>query len=513
VIHRPTDRVGRNPGRTAPRTDLTRVFAPRPVPPPGQFSASPESPGHGPATADPRAGCVCIVHVTVIDTEHGTRVPDQTVTIDRDRIQSVRPSQDVQVPTGAVVLQGSGKYLIPGLWDMHVHVWNHEPAFPVMLANGVTGVREMGGPLDAQRYRQGLASRGVCGPHLCLGSPLLDGKPQMWAIHSIEVSTPEQAREVVQDQARRGADFIKVYDRLTRETYYAITDASARLNIPFVGHVPHAVSAREAAAARQRSIEHLTGVALACSTREEELRPQLLAAVAARSLADQNACYQAAYESFSEEKCLRLFSEFKRHGTWQVPTLSTWESYSRLDDRRALEDPRLRYFSGAFRFMLDGRIFLVHEIEKSHAPIGEVAAAAARELAFDQQLVGRMFRAGVPLLAGTDAGAFLSFPGFSLHDELAHLVRAGVSPLGALQAATRNPAIYMEATGDYGAVSAGKMADLVLLDADPIEDIRNTARISTVLFGGRLYDRPALDRFLETAMAEASLYATSQEPS
>jgi hypothetical protein len=204
-------------------------------------------------------GAIYITHVTVIDTETGKEAQDRTVVISGERISEVRDGKAVKLPEGVKVVDGTGKYLIPGLWDMHVHVWDYDSTFPLFLANGVTGVREMFGPPDANQFRAELVAKKTLAPRFYLASPIIDGHPKVWPT-SIEVNTPEEARKVVDEQKQKGADFIKVYSRLSRGSYFAIVEESLRQRIPVEGHVPSLITAWEASSAKQKSFEHLGGI-------------------------------------------------------------------------------------------------------------------------------------------------------------------------------------------------------------------------------------------------------------
>ena len=431
-----------------------------------------------------------ITHVTVVDTETGKEIQDQTVMISGDKISDITDSRSTTMPAHAKILDGRGKYLIPGLWDMHVHGTNYESTLPLYIANGVTGVREMFGPPDANKVREELAQSNIIAPHLYLASPIIDGNPPIWP-NSIKVETPQEARSVVDQQKRRGADFIKVYSRLSREAYFAILDEAQHQNIPVAGHVPTRVTAWEATAAKQKSIEHLMDIPIACSSREEELRA---AAATTKSMLEGDKLEVDAWHSYSQEKCDRLFQDFKKNGTWAVPTLMVYKTFGLLNDTEFRKDERMRYFSGEFRGWLsangDPRLKAWTTAD----------FALERELFNDEEgLVKELFRAGVPMLAGTDTGNPYCFPGFSLHNELALLVDSGMSPLSALQTATLNAAVFMNATDRYGSVSKGKIADLLLLDADPLNDIHNTKRISEVFLAGREFNRSELDAILRSA--------------
>jgi imidazolonepropionase-like amidohydrolase len=436
---------------------------------------------------------VAITRATIVDTDAGEEYQDQTVIVVGGRIAEVKDSAAATLPEGIKVIDGRNKFLIPGLWDMHVH-GNNEPwfasLFPLYLANGVTGIREMFGPPNANEYRAALSTMNVAHPHVYLASPIIDGQPKVWP-DSIEVTSPELARRVVDEQKRNGADFIKVYSLLSRETYVAIMDESKRVKIPVAGHVPRAVSVWTAAAAGQVTFEHLNGVVEACSSREEELSRKL---ATTRSATERNQLYLGLARSYDDAKCQRLFEVMRKGSIRGVPTLTVDRAFGHISDDQFMNDPRLRYFHGEFHDWLTA---------KDDFRLKDYTAddyALERQLLEEKQkLVGKMYKADVSILAGTDTGNPYCFPGFSLHDELALLVESGLTPMSALQAATRNAARLMGTTDRYGSIARGKVADLVMLDADPLADIHNTTKISAVFLEGREFDRGALDASLEAA--------------
>jgi Amidohydrolase family len=439
---------------------------------------------------------IYITHVTVIDTESGKAPHNQTVIISGERISAVQDSRATAIPRTAKVIDGSGKYLIPGLWDMHVHGTEFDGTLPLYVANGVTGVREMWGPDDANKFRAELAAKHLIAPHIYLGSPIVDGKPPVFP-DSVSVANADEARRVVDEQKQKGADFIKVYSFLSREAYFAIVDEARRQNIPVAGHIPNRVSLWEATAAKQRTIEHLFGMELACSNREKELRPKFLTADPTKK--EWDPLLLEAWQSYSKARCQRLFTELKKNRTWPVPTLVVRHSFGLLNDPTFTSDNRVRYFSGEFRDWVAGK--LDARMKESSAADFAVMRQTYTE---ESRVTGELFRAGVPMLAGTDVGNPFCFPGFSLHDELALMVESGVTPLAALQMATRNPAQFMQATNKYGSVTPGKVADLVLLDADPLEDIHNTTKIAAVFLSGKEFNRAALNQLLKDAESFAN---------
>ena len=223
-----------------------------------------------------------ITHVTVIDTETGKEIQERTVIISGDRISEVRASQGIKPPAGAKIVEGRGKYLIPGLWDMHVHAVVAERLdgmFPLFVANGVLGIRDMGTPMplaDIARLREQTANGSRRGPRIVAAGPILDGRPKPLRPNFLAINTPQEGRETVRRLKSGGADFIKVYSQLSRDSFLAIVEEAKKENIAFAGHVPFSVSALEASDAGQKSMEHLWGIYLSCSSREEELRSEML---------------------------------------------------------------------------------------------------------------------------------------------------------------------------------------------------------------------------------------------
>jgi len=428
-----------------------------------------------------------IVHVTVVDVATGKELPDQTVVLREDHIISVAAFDANAAPPQGRVLDVHGAFLIPGLWDMHVHIQDLED-LPLYIANGVTGVRMMFGVKESNDLRSRLAKEPAA-PELLLGSIIVDGDPPVWP-GSIVINNAKEARRAVNEIKASGADFVKIYNGIPRDAYFALVDESRKQNIPFAGHLPFEIRASEASNAGQRSIEHLTGIAIACSSREKDLIKQL------RPLRYIENIYAQveAIRSFDSARCQDLFAQFRRNNTWQVPTLTVHRAMGYMNDSHFTSDPRVSYMSG--------------EVRRRWDPTNDFRFRRWRPQDFelhrgifkaDEQMVRLMFRAGVPLLAGTDAMNPYCLPGFSLHDELALLVESGLTPLAALQAATLRPAEFLSRTTELGSIAPGKRADLVLLSADPLADIHNTTQIQAVWLRGKYFDRAALDQLLATA--------------
>jgi imidazolonepropionase-like amidohydrolase len=326
----------------------------------------------------------------------------------------------------------------------------------------------MSGTSDLLRLRQdfakNIAKGSLPGTRMIVASPIIDG-PRPICPNSIAVSNEDEGRKAVRDVKKSGADFVKVYSLLPRDAYFAIADEAKRQGLTFAGHVPSSVSPAEASDAGQKSIEHLTGI-----------RPR-------RAM---------ALETYNDSKAAELFARFVKTETWQCPTLTVLRTHAYLGDENFRRDHRLKYIPPPVRERWGQRIANRNE---------ENSADANKVFQKELEIVGAMRKAGVQLLAGTDTGNPFCFPGFSLHEELALLVIAGLTPVEALRSATLNPAKFLGLDKTLGTIDQGKIADLVLLDANPLEDVRNTQRINAVISNGRLFDRKALNKMLADAEA------------
>jgi hypothetical protein len=440
------------------------------------------------ATPNHTQASIVFTHVTIIDVTGSVPRRDTTVVITGDRISAI--GDNISVPADAQVVDATGKFLIPGLWDMHVH-WYLRDTFSLFIANGVTGVRQMFGSSDLLRWRDQIAKGSLLGPRMVVASPIVDGPQPIWP-NSIAVRNEEEGRKAVRSVKQWGADFVKVYALLPRDAYFGIADEAKQERITFVGHVPNSVSPAEASDAGQKSIEHLTGILIASSDEETELRDRL---VKADSPEARGRIQATALETYNEKKAADLVARFVKNQTWQCPTLTVLRSNAYLGDENFRRDGRLRYMPRLLQQRWNFRI-----ANRS----GGDNAVEKKVLQKQLEIVGAMQKAGVPILAGTDTGNPFCFPGFSLHEELALLVIAGLTPVEALRSATLNPAKFFGLDQTLGTIEQGKLADLVLLDANPLLDIRNTQRINAVVSNGRLFDRKALDHMLGEAAVSAN---------
>ena len=444
--------------------------------------------------APPQTG-VAITNVNIVDVDRGRTTAGQTVLLSGNRITAVGPAGSTTVPAGTRTIDGRGKYLIPGLWDMHVHAatpWFGEFFMPLLVARGVTGVRDMFTTAEyVAEWRRRVRTGEWAGPRVGAFGQLVDGDPPIWP-GSVVAKTAADGRRIVDSMKAAGADFVKVYSRLLPETFFAIAARAKEVGIPFAGHVPSLVKAADAAkaGAGMRTIEHLQQSFQGCSSREDVLIAQYTAAAESAKRWDSAGVISRGQvrpilESFDPARCGRLAETFVASGTWMVPTLTVLRSVANLDDSTLAADPRLvaipQFLKGGWNPKADFRFKML-----------TAADWALRKQVYARQLeIARLFhRKGVKFLAGTDLANPYIFPGSSLHDELGLLVSVGFTPAEALQAATTEPARFLGADS-LGVVAVGKVADLVLLDANPLNEIGNVRLVSMVIADGRVYDAAA----------------------
>ncbi|WP_134684079.1 amidohydrolase family protein [Brevibacillus migulae] len=431
-----------------------------------------------------------ITHVTIVDVKEGKLQPDKTVVIEENEIVQVEPSSEISIPPEALIYNGTGKYLIPGLWDMHVHLLDdQENAFPYLLANGVTGVRDMGASLSQLDEWRKTIDAGTLAPRLFFSGPALDGAKTMGdgSLMQVNLKTEEEARAKVRELKEVGVNFVKVYTYLPRSLYLAIADEAQKQGLTFAGHVPFAVSAMEASDLGQKSIEHFYGILIASSRQEEEIRAQY-----ANHIPYIFAVDLAAAQSFDTEKAHALFETFAKNQTYIVPTLATFHNL--LAD---MDASRTQYAPTEVQKMW------IDYQEKNKAGLEMSRSVIGRLYELYPQLITEMKERGVPIMAGTDTlwsdkEPIPSVFGFSLHDELELLVEAGLSPLEALQAATITPAKFLGVDDHAGSIEVGKWADLVLLDENPLEDISHSRSIAAVVTDGKLLDSETLQSMVKT---------------
>jgi imidazolonepropionase-like amidohydrolase len=428
-----------------------------------------------------------INNVNVIDVRTGALATDQTVVIEKNRIASIGPSKTAKYPRNAAAVNARGYFLIPGFWDMHVHLvfgdWFPDAAdisLPMFIANGVTGVRDMGSDLlEVQNLRNEIEAGRMLGPRIYTAGPMLDG-PQPRFPSSIAITTPEDGRRAVVDLKDRGADFIKLQSLIPREAVFAIAEEAKKQGIPFEGHVPDSVRAREMSERGMKSFEHLIGVFEGSSPDEDEFLKG----------GKSDGKFLA---TFDPERAAKLAALLAKNQTWQCPTLVWERGGNLLDETDFAKDRRAKYVPASWKDKTWKRF--TAEITGGYG--SDSREIRSRFVEKELEVVGQLHKAGVPFLAGTDTppGVYI-FPGFSLHEELQRFVAAGFTPLEALQTATLNPARFFGIEDNVGTIEKGRLADLVLLTANPLQDIANTQKIAAVMVNGHFYSARDLEKML-----------------
>jgi hypothetical protein len=397
------------------------------------------------------APLIAIQDVSVVDVAASTVHPHMTVIIDGEKIRSIGAAA---IPPGARVVIGTGKFLIPGLWDMHVHLGYLENQLPAFVAYGVTGVQDMGSDFaKTSAWRAAIESGKAVGPHILTSGPPVNGVPSDdEKLPVIVAKSPEEARKAFDKLYAMDVDFVKVLSGLSADSYFALAEQARHWHMRLEGHIPASIGVWDALESRQASIEHMFGVMKGVAT---------------------------------DEEALRMYEKCTLYGTRISPTLVLWQRMAHTTDDKLASDPRLKFVPESARkawpaLKDEGNEPLKKQIEGIY------------------KLVGLTTRTKVEVLAGTDTGDPWTIPGATLHDELEQLVAAGLSPHQALGAATIAPARFVGWEDAMGTIEVGKLADLVMLDANPLTDIRNTRKIAAVFARGKYYSRRDLDAVLNS---------------
>jgi imidazolonepropionase-like amidohydrolase len=445
-----------------------------------------------------RPSPVAFTHITVIDPDQSKPLADMTLVIANGKIQRLVPSRAAHLSRDTEVINSTGKFLIPALWDMHVHSVNPKRDLPLYIANGVLGVRNMSGVMDEVfLLRRQIEDGTLLGPQIIACGPQLDGANPVVPRFSIAVHDAKQGREAVDRLKTAGADCIKPYDGLTRDAYFAIADESKQKNIPFGGHVPVSVRIGEAVDAGQRSIEH--GAPLRGGSAAEELSESSSVMETAMKTGNYSLIPESIakkgnlmLDHYREDLAAEMYRNMARHNTHLTPTLVTSRSLTFVDEiSKHTDDPRLRFVSKKDQ---QGWKPDAGFLTRYRTPAYIVFRK--REYATIQKSLLLAHKLGVPILAGTDVSIAYVYPGFSLHQELKLLVELGLTPREALQTATTNPARFLHLGNGLGTVKSGSVASFVVLDANPLTDIQNVDKVNTVVVRGKIMQRQALDDLL-----------------
>lgn len=469
-------------------------------------------PGAPGAAEVPDGDLTLLVRATLIDGTGFPPQPDTAILLGGDRILAVGSAAEIPQRAGVRVVDLRGRHVIPGLWDGHTHGgWLWETFLPMHVAHGVTGIREMVGPPGMQEIRDAVEAGEMVGPRMVLTGPLVDGPHSVWGggetgVGVIEVRTETEAREAVRVIREGGAEFVKVYSFLSQEVYAAVAAACRRHRIPFGGHVPSQVSAFDAVRAGQHTLEHQHGVFVASSRRRDAHLRRLREVFADEDRHEEwgelmSEVEREAFAAHDPARARRLFRAMAAQRTWASPTLGVVRlggvpPQELLDDAR-LQDALDRFVHPALRTQWREEVAGWLDIPEEVVEQNRVRAAALAAMVPD------MHAAGVPVIAGTDCWITMMVPGLALHDELGHLVGTGLTPMQALQAATRDAAECVGWGDRSGTVEPGKVADLVVLDGDPLEDIGRVRNVHSVVSRGRYLSPRDRSRML-AAVEEAA---------
>ncbi|QJX48727.1 amidohydrolase family protein [Hymenobacter taeanensis] len=446
----------------------------------------------GCATQPPQqAYDLVITHANVVDIETGHIRPDQTLAITDGQIRQVSKASGLAL-TAKRTIDAHGKYLIPGLWDMHVHfrggdslITANRNLLPLYLAHGITTVRDAGGDLTPAvfEWRKQIRAGKLAGPTIYTSGPKIDGPNPTWA-GSLPVVTQADIDKALDSLQALKVDYVKIYEStISRDAFLNTISAAEKRGLTTTGHMPYTATLREASDRGLDASEHLYYVFKACSSKEDSITTAVQRSLGTPKPLGLFAALPAIYRTFDPAAEARIYQTLVKNKTAVVPTLYIQKLLAELPVTDHSRDTLLAYIDPKIQRTYAGRLN------------GARRQSAATQ-AFNKQLgakfmtlVPAMQKAGVTLLAGSDSGASNSYvyPGTSLLGELELLVQAGLTPAQALQAATINGARFLKADQRSGTIQAGKEADLVLLDQNPLTDIRSLRQINTVIAHGQVY--------------------------
>ena len=461
-------------------------------------------------------GQLVFTNVDIINVENGTLDRKQDVFVENGTITQIVETGALS-KSGYFEVEGSSKYLMPGLWDMHTHSIKLSPQLhhPLFIANGVTGIRDMSGCLskpdsfwactgDRRKWNSEIVSGKRIAPRYPLqssyqingGDEVPPGYP-----HHFRANDITGIPELVAFNSSSGADFLKTYTDISPEAYLVLAEEAASAGLYLAGHRPIRVSLSDAISAGQRSIEHPRLFVFECYAGALEFRR-----LSNPKSAFDTRMKRRMIDDHDLDICAEKMAETAHSQTYWTPTLQVLSVPARATSTRLHNDPRLKYIPHIVEVgMWKGDV----SSATSKTKLGEDVDVLVDLHALAADTVRRAHRSGVKLLVGTDSGDSYIFPGFAVHDELEALMRAGIAPEDALRMATIDAARFAERDARFGTVSVNKAADLILLGANPLENIRNTRSIHGVMLGGRYLDRPALDGMLAYTQQQASSIRTN----
>jgi len=452
---------------------------------------------------------------TVVDVASGKLQPHRTIAVRDGHILAVADAKQAKKYDASQVLDAQGKFAIPGLWDMHVHfgggdalIEENRNLLPLYLAHGITAVRDCAGDLSPSvlQWRDQVSKGELAGPRIFTSGPKIEGYKSIWP-GDIEIGNTDELNRALDQLQAWKVDFVKITDNtLSPELFMAAVEEADRRGLKTSAHVPYPLTLEEVSAAGLDSIEHFDYAYKAGSPLEKSLGQKI-----ARGEINSRDAWTQWNATFDPARAMAAYRSLARHGTAITPTINGSRVVTYLDQDDHRNDPYLKYIGPGLQATYTWRV--------ERAAKDDAAAIAKRHERFETSatVLPMMQKAGMTILAGTDAGFLNSYnyPGIGLHQELGWLVHYGLTPTQALQAATINGARFLGHEDEYGTLQAGKVADVVLLDADPLRDIAATRNIHTVVQRGQVHDRAELDAMLaevERRVAAQQAAAPSTKP-
>ena len=443
---------------------------------------------------------LAITNANVVHLETG-KIEVQDIYISDGKIQAVEAASSSNFK-GDSTIDASGKYVLPGFWDNHIHlrggdslIVNNKNFLKLFIANGITTVRDAGGDLThaVMEWKHQIAEENLIGPTIFTAGPKIDGPGATWA-GSLEVETEEDIVEALDSLESLNVDFVKIYDsRISPENYLKTIEETKKRGFTVSGHMPFTVTLEETIDAGMDGIEHLYYIMKGCASNEIEVTDKLN-----KGEMGFWGAMPALMGAYSDSTAQTTFTNLKENDVFVVPTLHIGKTLSYLDEVDHSKDLYLKYMGKGIIQTYQGRI-------RSSLNSSEEARENRKQLdAFFGALAKSLNDAGVQLLAGSDSGAFNSYtyPGISLHKELQVMVENGISPLDALRTSTANGAKFLNQADDYGRISKGKISDLVILDANPLKNIENTQKIYTVIKGTQVFSKRQLQELLNNSVID-----------
>jgi imidazolonepropionase-like amidohydrolase len=436
------------------------------------------------------ASIYVITNVTLVDVEKGTAVPGQTVIVVDDWIDKIGAQGNVDIPKEAVIINGRGLYLMPGLVDAHVHYFDAPVFGRLMIANGVLLVRDTGMPNEyILRLRDELKSGQMLGPELITTGAILDGDPPIIPSISVGIKTPEDGRAEVRKQAAAGVDMIKTYSRLDKDVFLAIVDEAKNQNLKVVSHLPESIYIEDAAAVGLGSSEHFNGF--------EKVIAKLLGEPVNLTFTGQasDAGYFQRLDEVNPQELQAVYQRIRASGMTLCPTVVTFKTLTNMEPYWSGNFPRSEYIS-------PGVTDLWKSLWTQQQNLPDFIWQNWMRMVVD------LNKAGVPLMIGTDLMLPGIIPGYSAHEEMMIWQEAGIPPADILRSATLVPAHFMDLDDRLGSISEGKTASMVLVRANPLEDISNTQQIESLFLRGKYFSREDLNQLLDEAKELAQQVTT-----